>query len=146
MRKNNLTCYSIVVVAVLAGGAVQAGGVNVTGGWIRALPANVPAGGYFTLSNDSGKRIVLTGASSPGCGTLMLHKSETEGGMAAMSDVARIPVAVGAHVNFAPGGYHLMCIDPTTAIKPGNKVPVTLVLADGTTVTSEFLVRTATGQ
>jgi len=63
-----------------------------------------------------------------------------------MSDVARIPVAVGAHVSFSPGGYHLMCMDPTAAINPGNKVAVTLVFADGTRVTSAFQVRTATGQ
>ena len=146
MRMNNLICYAIFLAAALASGAVQAGGITVTGGWIRALPANVPAGGYFTLSNDSGKRIVLTGASSPGCGTLMLHKSDVSSGMANMSDVKTIPVAVGAHLSFAPGGYHLMCTDPSAAIKPGNKVPVTLVFADGTRVTSAFQVRTAAGR
>jgi copper(I)-binding protein len=131
--------------SLLIGGAADAGSVTVSDGWIRALPGKAPAGGYFTLANDSGRQIVLTGASSPVCGMLMLHKTETESGMASMSDVVRIPIAVGAHLSFAPGGYHLMCMDPTVAVEPGNKVPVTLIFSDGTKLTSEFAVRNATG-
>ena len=133
------------VVSLFAVGAAEAGTVTVTNGWIRALPAKAPAGGYFELSNDSGRRMVLTGASSPVCGMLMLHKTDTASGMASMNDVVSIPIAVGDHVSFAPGGYHLMCMDPTVAVEPGNKVPVTLVFEDGTKVTSEFAVRNATG-
>jgi periplasmic copper chaperone A len=133
------------VVSLLAGGTAEAGTVTVTDGWIRALPAKAPAGGYFNLSNDSGKRMVLTGASSPVCGMLMLHKTDTASGMASMNDVVSIAIAVGDHVSFAPGGYHLMCMDPTVAVEPGNKVPVTLVFEDGTKITTEFAVRNATG-
>jgi copper(I)-binding protein len=133
------------VFSLLAGGAAQAGSVTVTDGWIRALPSKAPAGGYFTLSNDSGRHMVLNGASSPVCGMLMLHKTDTASGMASMNDVTEIPIAVGAHLSFAPGGYHLMCMDPTSAVEPGNKVPVTLIFLDGTKVTTEFAVRNATG-
>jgi copper(I)-binding protein len=125
--------------------AALAGGVSVTNAWIRALPAPDPAGGYFDLFNNSGKRIALTGASSPACGMLMLHKTDTMGGMASMSDVERIPVAVGAHLRFTPGSYHLMCMNPTPAIRPGNTVPVTLEFEDGGKVTADFKVRNATG-
>ena len=89
--------------------------------------------------------MVLTGASSPACGMLMLHKTDTESGMASMNDVTTIPIAVGDHISFAPGGYHLMCMEPTAAVAPGNKVPVTLIFLDGTKVTNEFAVRNATG-
>ncbi len=129
--------------AVAFGGAAQAGTVTVSHGWIRALPADVPSGGYFDLSNNSGKRVVLTGAFSPACGMLMLHKTSTSGGMASMRDVESIPIAAGAHLSFSPGGYHLMCMDPAATIKPGNKVPVTLEFADGTKLTSSFEVRGA---
>jgi periplasmic copper chaperone A len=137
---------AIAFASVLLGTAAQAGTVTVSNGWIRALPANVPSGGYFDLSNASGKTVVLTGASSPACGMLMLHKTDDAGGMSAMSDVKSIPVAPGGHLRFAPGGYHLMCMDATAAIKPGNKVPVTLVFADGAKITNTFEVRNATGR
>ena len=133
------------VFSLFAGGAAHAESITVTGGWIRALPAKAPAGGYFDLSNGSGRRMVLTGASSPVCGMLMLHKTDTASGMASMNDVVNIPIAAGAHVSFAPGGYHLMCMDPTVAVEPGNKVPVTLIFEDGTKVSTEFAVRNATG-
>lgn len=145
-RRFALALLACAILVSASGGIAHAGAVTVTGGWIRALPGNAPAGGYFTLTNDSGHRIVLTGAESPVCGMLMLHKTETESGMASMSGVTSIPIAVGGHVTFAPGGYHLMCMNPTAAVEPGNKVPVTLIFEDGTKVTSEFAVRGATGR
>ena len=120
--------------------------VTVSDGWFRALPANLPSGGYFTLTNGGAAPMVLTGASSPACGALMLHESESTNGMAAMKDVMRIPVAPGATLKFAPGGYHLMCMNPTSAMKPGASVSVTLQFADGKAVTGPFVVKNARGQ
>ena len=134
------------VFSLLAGGAAQAGSVTVTDGWIRALPSKAPAGGYFTLSNDSGRHMVLNGASSPVCGMLMLHKTDTASGMASMNDVTEIPIAVGAHLSFAPGGYHLMCMNSTPALKPGASVPVTLLFKSGEKLTAQFAVRNAAGK
>ena len=120
--------------------------VMVSDCWFRSLPANLPSGGYFTLHNGGATQIVLTGASSPACGMLMLHRSETMGGMAQMSDVKSIPVAPGATLNFAPGGYHLMCMNPTPVMKPGAIVPVFLQFAGGKTLTTLFAVKNAKGQ
>ena len=56
-------------------------------------------------------------------------------------------VTVPAHgsVAFAPGGYHLMCMAPSDAMKPGASVPVTLKFATGD-VTIDFAVKGATGE
>jgi len=145
MRTSNTLPLAALLSSFFIAGGAHAGSVTVTDGWIRAMPGKTPAGGYFTLSNDSGYRVVLTGASSPACGMLMLHKTDTESGMASMNDVANIPIAVGQHLSFAPGGYHLMCMEPTAQIEPGNKVPVTLVFEDGAKVTTTFVVRNAAG-
>lgn len=120
--------------------------VTVADGWFRALPANLPSGGYFTLHNGGPAQIVLTGASSSACGMLMLHLSETMNGMASMSGVTSIPVAPGATLKFAPGGYHLMCMNPTPAMKQGASVPVTLEFAGGATMTAPFAVKNAKGE
>ncbi|HWD49156.1 MAG TPA: copper chaperone PCu(A)C [Rhizomicrobium sp.] len=134
--------------AVLVAFAVPAfaGDVVVTGGWFRALPASVPSGGYFTLHNGSSKTITLTGASSPACGMLMLHKTEDKGGTMDMIDMPSIPVPAGTDLKFAPGGYHLMCTDVTTAMKPGATVPVTLELQGGAKLPVTFVVKNARGQ
>ncbi len=61
-----LSC-AIFLAAALAIPAAHAASVNVkiTDAWMRALPSNLPAGGYFTLRNESAKPVTLTGASSP---------------------------------------------------------------------------------
>ena len=138
------------VVLILALAAVPAsafaGPVTVSGGWFRALPANLPSGGYFTLLNNGPTEIALTGAASPACETLMLHESETTGGMAQMTDVKSILVVPGATLKFAPGGYHLMCMNPTPEMKPGATVFVTLQFLGGKAVMVPFAVKNAKGQ
>jgi copper(I)-binding protein len=124
----------------------QAAELTVSNAWIRALPPSVPSGGYFTLHNGGDKNVSLTGAQSPACGMLMLHKSENHGGMGGMAMLETVDVAPGGTVYFAPGGYHLMCMDSKPMLKPVGKVPVTLQFAGGASLTALFDVRTATGR
>jgi copper(I)-binding protein len=142
MRKTILSAAAVALFAMPA----LAANVTLDNPWFRALPGSLPAGGYFTLHNASQTAITLTGASSPGCGMLMLHKSDTMNGMASMEDVTSVPVPAGGFVAFAPGGYHLMCMNPTAAMKPGARVPVSLQFADGTRIVAAFAVKNAKGQ
>ncbi len=122
-----------------------AGDLSVTNAWIRALPAGLPSGGYFTLKNAGATPRTLTGAASPACGMLMLHKSGRMGGMMHMSAMERLDVPAHGTLVFAPGGNHLMCTEPKAAIKPGGSVTVTLQFAGGETLTAEFKVKSAKG-
>jgi copper(I)-binding protein len=139
---------AVFLLAAVSGAQADAGpaGVSVQDGWMRALPAAVPSGGYFTLLNNSAKALVLTGANSPACGMLMLHKSDAKGGLSSMSDVAEVPVPAGGKVSFTPGGYHLMCMDTKPSLKPGATVPVTLAFKSGEKLTVSFAVRNAAGK
>ena len=139
----HIGAIAALLVIVLSTNA-HATGASVSNGWFRKLPANLPAAGYFTLHNEGGKTISLTGASSPACGMLMLHISENMGGMMHMEDVSGVDVAPAATVNFAPGGYHLMCMKP--ALTLGARVPVTLQFLDGSKLQTEFVVRAANGK
>jgi len=60
--------------------------------------------------------------------------------------VMSLAVAAGETVTFAPGGYHLMCMDTKPALKPGARVPVTFHFAGNQDVTATFDVRNATGK
>lgn len=150
MRIENSNKFHLIAIAtlflVVAVSAAKAEDLTVTDAWIRALPGSMPAGGYFTLHNGGAKKAVLTGAESPGCGMIMLHRSETMGDIGSMTDVTSVDVAAGGTLKFAPGGYHLMCMDAKSAIKPGNKVQVTLAFADGRHTTANFQVRNVTGK
>ena len=120
--------------------------LSLSGGWIRLLPGALPAAGYFTLKNSGTAKVALTGADTPACGMLMLHKSSDTGGMSSMQDVEKVDVPGGATVAFTPGGYHLMCMNPTDAIKPGGSVMVTLHFAGGSSASAAFAVKNARGQ
>ena len=113
-------------------GAAPPVGVTAQNPWMRYLLPSVPAGGYLTLRNDSDNPAVLTGASSPACGSLMLHQSETMSGMSRMVMVPSVTVPAHGTVSFAEGGYHLMCMKPT--MKLGDKISVTLTFQDGSTL------------
>jgi hypothetical protein len=146
MNVRGLRAIEAMVALALAVSPACAADVSVDNAWFRAMPAHLPAGGYFTLHNTGHTTAVLVGASSPACGMLMLHKSSNENGMASMSDMANVPVQAGATVAFAPGGFHLMCDSPSPAMKHGARVPVTLRFQDGRTVTAPFVVKDARGQ
>ena len=127
-------------------GARRAAGAGAGAGaeaWFRYLLASIPAGGYLTLANTGAAPAVLTGVSSPGCGMLMLHRTETVGGTDRMVAVRQVTVPPHGQVRFAPGGYHLMCVEPR--MHPGQMVPVTLRFADGSRITVRFPVRGANG-
>jgi len=128
----------------LATTAAQAAPFDVSDAWFRSLPGKLPAGGYFTAQNNSGRDVAITGASSDACGMLMMHQSQNKGGMTGMDMVESVKVPAGGIVKFAPGGYHLMCEQPR--MKIGAKVPVLLHLSDGGTVAVGFAVKGATGK
>lgn len=131
--------------AVIVCAPAGAGDLVVADAWFRALPAGLPAGGYFTLHNK-GAKVVLTGAESPACGMLMLHRSAAADGVATMAMVASVDVPSNGSVTFGPGAYHLMCTGPTAAMKPGGSVEVTLDFADGRKLAAVFTVRNAAGK
>jgi copper(I)-binding protein len=141
-RRNFLLALAILAAASPAAAAQLA----VTNAWFRSLPSGLPDGGYFTLHNASTGAVKLTGAESPACGMLMLHKSEEKGGMSMMEDVTSIAVPSNGTLAFAPGSYHLMCMSPSASMKPGNHVPVTLDFAGGEKVSVDFVVKSATGK
>src|SRR5581483_4410457 len=100
-RKREALCAVVFASAPLA---VHAADVRVSDAWIRALPAGLPAAGYFVLHNAGAKDAALTGAQSPACGMLMLHRSTTLNGMSSMNEVLSVTVPAHGRLAFAPGG------------------------------------------
>ena len=98
------------------------------------------------MKNDSDTARALTGASSPACGSIMLHQSKTENGVDKMVMVKQVEVPAHGTLQFAPHGYHLMCMKPSADMKQGQQVPMTLRFADGATLTGQFEVRVGADQ
>ena len=112
-------------------------------GWIRWLSADVPSGGYVTLKNAGNAPRVLTGATSPDFGEVSFHQTRENHGVSHMEAVASITIAPYSSMSFSPGGYHIMLMQPTHALHPGDKVSLSLRFADGRTLDVPFEVRAA---
>lgn len=137
------------IAALIATGAANAAdttSVKASGAWIRVLPGGLPAGGYVTLENTSASAIAVTGASSADYGDAMIHKSSTETGMGRMEMVDKVPVPANGKVAFAPGGYHVMLMQPKHPVNPGDKVVVTFTLSDGSTLPVTFAAKPANAE
>jgi len=142
-----LGASALLLGALLASPAIAAAdtGLTVSNSWFRFIMASRPAAGYFILTNASPKPYTLTGATSPACGSLMMHRSQQQNGEDTMAMVSSIPVPAQGVVTFAPGGYHLMCMSPKD-MKVGAKVQVTLTFDNGTTLTQDFVVHNVGGE
>jgi copper(I)-binding protein len=111
--------------------------------WVRWLPAGLPAAGYATLVNSGDTPASLVGVSSPDYGAVMIHRSLDRSGMERMVMVNAIPVPPHGRTALAPGGYHLMLMQPRHAIRPGMQVSVRFEFSDGSTIDVAMPVRPA---
>jgi periplasmic copper chaperone A len=144
--KWKVTAAAILALAAAMPAQAQLVMVSIAGPWIRFINTTTPAAGYFTVTNAGARPVVITGASSPDCGSLMLHQSRNVNGVEQMEMVSSVTVPAHGSVKFAPGGYHLMCMSPSANVMPGRTVPVTLTFADHRTVTKPFMVRGPNGR
>jgi periplasmic copper chaperone A len=130
---------------VVGSTAAAAGGITIDKPWLRFIIKDRPAAGYFTLRNDTDRKIELTGASSSGCGMVMLHQSKETGGVDKMLPVKSVTVPAHGTLSFTPGSYHLMCMNPQSTVTVGSRVPVILKFADGKTMSADFPVKGPSG-
>lgn len=111
--------------------------------WLRALPGELPAAGYFRMRDTSGTQRQLTGADSPAFAMAMLHQSSEQNGQSQMQHVDGVAVPANGTATFAPGGYHLMLMQAKQPLTVGGQVKVTLHFDDGSTVEVPFVIKGA---
>ncbi|WP_240098324.1 copper chaperone PCu(A)C [Thermomonas flagellata] len=117
--------------------------LRVEDAWSRATPPGAPvAGGFLTIVNPGPRADVLLGASSPIAEKVEVHEMKQEGGMMRMRELRDgLPVPAGGKVVLAPGGYHLMFIQPRQPLKEGERFEATLRFRDAGAVKTTFQVR-----
>ncbi len=124
--------------------AASASGLTVSNARLVLAPvAGNPAAVYFDLSYNGAPGVSLTGVDVEGAGMTMIHDYAEEAGKMRMVMTDAVPLAAGTPVNFAPGGLHVMAMDPGSELKPGSIAKVTLTLSDETKVSIEAPVRAA---
>lgn len=105
---------AIIVLAIISGcGAeprppLEAGDVVVT----RPMPGTQMSAAYLSLTNNTDTTIRISNVTSPQYGSVQLHESVVEDGIARMRPIAVLLVPAGETATLARGGKHLMLMRP----------------------------------
>jgi len=140
-----LLALIVVMVMPFAGGArvyAAEGEVVVRDAWIREAPPNARVlAGYLTLENPSSEPLRLEGAEAGQFGSVEMHRTIHEDGMAKMVPQPYIDIPPEGQVELAPGGYHLMLMMPAARFVEGDVVPLELIFQGDERVSVPFEVR-----
>jgi copper(I)-binding protein len=96
---------------------------------------------YVTLRNSGTAPDALVGASSEAAEVVELHETIRDGEVMRMRPVGTLALPVGATLEMKPGGLHVMLINLKRALRPGDKVPLTLTFEHGASLALEVPVR-----
>jgi copper(I)-binding protein len=110
--------------------------------WIRAAPPKAMAlAGYARVRDACGREATIVGARSAAFGSVMLHATATANGMSTMREAGALRVPARGELRFAPGGNHIMLMQPRRALPRGQRVRIELLLSDGRAIAADFIVQ-----
>jgi copper(I)-binding protein len=129
-RRPVLVC--LILALTLDPAASEEAGVSVRDAWIRETPPGMTVtAGYMALRNNTSRPQVLVAASSSGFESVMIHRTIVKDGMAGMVHASQIELAPNASLILAPGGYHLMLMNPKRTLRAGDPVVINLEFRGG---------------
>lgn len=142
MRWRNRVFICLGLALTLVPAASEEAGVSVRDAWVRETPPGMTMmAGYMELRNNTSRPQVLLAASSSGFETVMIHRTIVKDGIAGMVHASQIELAPRASLIFAPGGYHLMLMNPKRTLHAGNPVVIKLEFRGGLVLPVTFEVR-----
>lgn len=152
MRRTTTTAAITLLALALPAGLTSCGqadagdGLTVTDAWVKAADEGM-TGVFGTLVNESGEDVVVVAGSTPAAARLELHTTAMgEDGSMVMTPVEggfTVP-AEGEHV-LEPGADHIMLMELTDPLQPGDEVELRLETADGEVIEVVAAVRTFAG-
>jgi len=122
--------------------ATEEAGVSVRDAWVRETPPGVAMmAGYMVLQNNTSRSQVLVAARSSGFEIVMIHRTIVKEGLTGMEHAPKIEILPNASLIFAPGGYHLMLMNPKRTLRAGDPVVINLEFRGGLVLPVPFEVR-----
>lgn len=118
--------------------------VRVQTPWSRATPPGAAvAGGFMTLHNEGAADDRLVSVTTDIAASVEIHQMSMEGGTMQMRELTDgLSLPAGEAVALAPGGYHLMFIDPKP-LREGDTFLATLTFENAGTKEVEFMAAAA---
>lgn len=110
--------------------------------WIKNLPPPVPVrAGYMTIHNPLSRAISIVAIQSEAFASVEIHQTLMVDGMMRMEQLPALTIAPGETVQLAPGGLHLMMMQPVQPTSPGEVLPITVEFDDGSRQNLQLTVR-----
>jgi copper(I)-binding protein len=137
-------CAAMLGLALALAGCTggQAGAIEVSGAWVRSSAMMDRAGAaYMVIANAGNQDDTLVAVSSDAAAVVELHESRETNGMMEMAPVEGIAVPARGEAELAPGGLHIMLIDLTRELRPGDEVVLTLTFERAGEITVQAVVR-----
>lgn len=129
-----------------ASAAEEAASLTMTDPWVKSADSGMTAA-FGTLVNNGDTDITVTAATSDITSMMELHETvqNDDGTMAMQPKEGGFVIPAGGEHELAPGGDHLMIMDLTRALEPGETVTIALEMSDGSTADVEATVKKFTG-
>lgn len=96
-----------------------------------ALPGASASVGYLTLQNNTKESVRITEFRSSAFGTVELHETTLEDGVARMRKIAELTLPARESRSLTPGALHLMLMDPGPDAVVGRSVTLTVHYGSG---------------
>jgi hypothetical protein len=125
---------------ILPGSAVAE--LEIHDAWIKNLPPAVPVrAGYMTIRNAQPNAVSIIAIRSDAFASVEIHRTIAEDGMMRMEPVPTLVIEPDSSVQLAPGGLHLMMMNPTQATRPGDVLQIVIELDDGSAQSLNMTVK-----
>ena len=112
--------------------------VTIADTWVKATVGTedpTMTAAFGVLTNHTDKDLTIVSATNDVTDRTELHEMAMVDGAMVMRPIAGgIPIPANGSTTLEPGGLHVMIMDATTPITPGDDVHVTLTLSDGSTM------------
>ena len=142
MRGRHTVFVCLILALTIFPAASEEADVSVRDAWVRETPPGMTMmAGYMELRNNTSRPQVLLAASSSAFQGVMIHRTIVKDGMAGMVHLSQIELAPIANLIFAPGGYHLMLMNPKRTLRAGDPVVINLEFRGGLVLPVAFEVR-----
>lgn len=110
--------------------------------WVREAPPGMQMmAGYAILKNSGDKAVQVVNVESEAFADIEMHTTKTVDGVAKMIQQETLVIPAGGELTLAPGGYHLMLMQPKERYTEGKALDMTLTLDNGDSLTTTFTVK-----
>jgi hypothetical protein len=116
--------------------------VQVSDGYVREMPPGQQnTAAFMTLKNTADKPVMIVRAESTRAASVELHQHIHANGMMRMQAVPSVTVPAKGEFIFKSGGYHVMLLGVSPALKSGEKVNLVFVTDSGERIAADLPVK-----